>query len=190
MADTSSNGGSSSSKSLLFMMIALFAGVAILLGGGMFMASRILHSMELRVAGDKKTIRTPIGDFRTEKPSDVGPVLPVFPGAALVLPGDDALAAALRNRTHAQVLTTTYHTSGSRDSVANWYAEHLGAEFTQHSGTADLQLPEIFKDAAIGSTDVVFQGERAGQLKLVALVDDGGGTRITLARFDRRQMLR
>jgi hypothetical protein len=188
MADTSSSGGSSSSKSLLFMMIALFAGVAILLGGGMFMASRILHSMELRAAGDKKTIRTPIGDFRTEKPSDVGPVLPVYPGAALVMPGDDALAAALRNRTHAQMITTTYHTTGSRESVASWYAEHLGAEFTRHTGTADLQLSEVFKDASIGSTDVVFQGERAGQLKLVAVVDDAGGTKITLARYDKRQI--
>jgi hypothetical protein len=189
MADTSSSGGSSSSKSLLFMMIALFAGVGILLGGGMFMASRIVRSMELRVVGDNKTIRTPLGDFRTEKPTDVGPVLPVYPGAALVLPGDDALAAALRNRKHAQMLITTYYTNGSRDSVANWYAEHLGSEFTRHAGTAGLQLPEIFKDARIGSADVVFQGERAGQVKLVALLDDVGGTKITLARFDKRQIV-
>jgi hypothetical protein len=170
------------------MMIAMFSGVAVLLGGGMFMASRILHSMELRAAGDNTTIRTPLGDFRTERQSNVGPVLPVYPGAALVLPGDDALAAALRNRAHAQVLTTTYHTLGSRDSVASWYAEHLGPEFTRHFGTAELQNGELFRDANIANTDIVFEGERAGQLKLVALVDDRGGTKITLARLDKRQI--
>ena len=43
MAESSASGDSSSSKSLLWMMIALFVGLGGLLGGGLFMANRMVR---------------------------------------------------------------------------------------------------------------------------------------------------
>src|ERR1700674_3591767 len=86
MAKSSSDsGGASSSKSLLFMMIALTCGFGVLLGGGLLMASRVINALGIRAGSDKTTVRTPLGEFRVEKAKEVGPGLPVYPAAALVL---------------------------------------------------------------------------------------------------------
>src|SRR5260370_412512 len=88
MAKSSASAGSPSSKSLLFMMIAMTVGFCILLGGGMLMASRVISVLGLRSSSDKKTVRTPLGEFRYEKAKEVGPGLAAYPGASLLLPGD------------------------------------------------------------------------------------------------------
>ena len=87
MAQSASSGESSSSKSLFFMMAAMFCGFGILIGGGLLMTSRVIHALQLRSEGDKSIVRTPLGDYRVEKAKEVGPGLPVYPQASLVLPG-------------------------------------------------------------------------------------------------------
>jgi hypothetical protein len=124
MAQSSSSGESSSSKSLFFMMAAMFCGFGILLGAGLLMASRVIHSLQLRAEGDKTTVRTPLGDFRVEKAQQVGPGLPVYPQASLVLPGGAPLHLPADDN-QPQVVASTYHTNSSREYVVNWYLEHL-----------------------------------------------------------------
>lgn len=181
MANSSSgSGGAPSSKSLLFMMIAMTCGFCVLLGGGMLMASRVINALGIRNSSDKTTVRTPLGEFRLENAKDVGPGLPVYPAASLVLPGSQA-AHLPDNDDRPQVLASTYHTNSSREYVANWYVEHLSPEFArQDSGPKNL--PEAFRDSRISNDDIAFVGERGDQVRVVALTADDSGTKITLLR--------
>jgi hypothetical protein len=177
---TSASEGASSSKSLLFMMAAMLCGVTVLLGGGMLMASRVIHSLGLRAASDKTIVRTPLGDFRVEKAKEVGPGLPVYPQATLVLPGGDAPHAPLHDD-QPQVVSSTYHTNSLREYVVNWYLEHLSPEFVRQDN-GPKKLPEAFRAAHISDDDIAFVGERGDQIRVVALALDDTGTKITLLR--------
>jgi hypothetical protein len=181
MGKTSSgSGGAPSSKSLLFMMIAMTCGFCILLGGGLVIASRVIEAMQLRAGSDKSTVRTPIGDFRTEKAQQIGPGLPVYPQSDLVLPGADSQHAA-PNDAASQVVSSTYHTNASREFVVSWYMEHLSPEFTRQD-TGPKKLPEVFRYSHITDDDIAFLGERGDQVRAVSLTAEDTGTRITLLR--------
>jgi hypothetical protein len=180
MAQSASSGESSSSKSLFFMMAAMFCGFGILLGGGLLMASRVIHALQIRSEGDKTTVRTPLGDFRVEKAQEVGPGLPVYPQASLVLPGGGPVHLPT-NDNHPQVVASTYHTNSSREYVATWYLEHLSPEFVRQD-PGPKSLPEAFHESQVGEADVIFVGERGDQVRLVCLTTDDMGTKITLLR--------
>lgn len=183
MAKGSSSGNSSSSKSLMWMMIALFAGLAVLLGGGLFMASRVVRSMGLSAASAKDTVRTPGGSFRMEKETEVGPSLPVYPHASLIVPDDDSAATAIKQVQNG-INTSTYHTTDSRDFVDSWYIKHLSPEFTRHDA-GDKPVPAIFSDARVSDEDIAFVAERDQMVRVVALSLDSSGTKISLIRFDK-----
>jgi len=181
---SSTSGGAPSSKSLLFMMIAMTCGFCILLGAGLLMASRVINALGLRASSDKGTVRSPLGDFRMEKASAVGPGLPVYPQATLVLPGAEAARGAAAADDQPQVVSSTYHSNASREFVVNWYLEHLSPEFArQDSGTKNL--PAAFQNSRISEDDVTFLGERGDQVRLVALAQEDTGTKITLLRFSK-----
>jgi hypothetical protein len=181
--DSSTSGGAPSSKSLLFMMLAMTCGFCILLGGGLLMASRVIQALGLREASDKGTVRSPVGDYRLEKASAVGPGLPVYPQSTLVLPGAEA-ARVPAVAGQPQVVASTYHSNASREYVVNWYVEHLSPEFArQDSGTTNL--PAAFQNSRISEEDVTFLGERGDQVRLVALAQEDTGTKITLLRFSK-----
>jgi hypothetical protein len=162
------------------MMIALTCGFGVLLGGGLLMASRVISALGIRAGSDKTTVRTPLGEFRVEKAKEVGPGLPVYPAATLVLPGA-AAAHPPSSDDQPQVLASTYHTNSSREYVATWYLEHLSPEFVRQD-SGPKKLPEAFRDAHISDDDIAFVGERGEQLRVVALAIDDMGTKITLLR--------
>jgi hypothetical protein len=182
MAEASSSGNSSSSKSLMWMMIALFVGLAILLAGGLFVASRVVRSMGLSTASAKDTIRTPGGSFRLEKEGEVGPGLPVYPRSSLVVPDDSSAAAAIK-RAQNGIDLSTYHTLDLREFVDNWYTEHLSPEFTRHS-SGGKAVPAMLEDAAISDDDITFVAQRDQMVRIVALSLDSGGTKISLIRYN------
>ncbi|HUC53909.1 MAG TPA: hypothetical protein VMR90_07670 [Candidatus Cybelea sp.] len=177
---SSASAGSPSSKSLLFMMIAMTCGFCVLLGGGMLMASRVINVLGLRASSDKKTVRTPLGEFRFEKANEVGPGLPVYPGASLVLSGAAAGNVPAGDE-QPQVISSTYHTNSAREYVATWYVEHLSAEFRRQDA-GSKNLPEALRDSHISDDDIAFVGERGQQVRVVALTIDQTGTKITLLR--------
>ena len=177
---SSASGGGSSSRSLLFMMIAMTCGFCVLLSGGLLMASRVINALGVRAGSDKTTVRTPLGEFRLEKAKEVGPGLPVYPAATLVLAGAATTHLPL-NDDQPQVLTSTYHTNASREYVANWYLEHLSPEFARQD-SGPKKLPEALRDAHISDGDIAFVGERGDQIRVVALALDEMGTKITLLR--------
>jgi hypothetical protein len=181
MAEGSTSGNSSSSKSLMWMMIALFAGLGILLAGALFVASRAMRSIGLSAANAKETLRTPGGSFRLEKETEVGPGMPVYPRSSLVVPDDDTAMAAIKQAQRG-FNTSTYHTVDSRDAVDSWYSKHLSPEFTRHDA-GEKPVPAIFGDASVSGDDIAFMAERERLVRIVALTQDSGGTRISLIRF-------
>jgi hypothetical protein len=182
MAKESSSGNSSSSKSLMWMMIGLFAGLAFLLGAGLFVANRVIRSMGLSAASAKDTVRTAGGSFRLEKETEVGPGLPIYPRSSLILPDENAAADAIKQARNG-VETSTYHTTDSREFVDKWYQEHLSPEFARRDST-DKPVPAVFKDANVSENDVAFLAEREHMVRIVTLTLDSGGTKISLIRFN------
>jgi hypothetical protein len=180
MAQSASSGESSSSKSLFFMMAAIFCGFAILLSAGLLMTSRVIHALQLRSEGDKSIVRTPLGDYRVEKAKEVGPGLPVYPQASLVLPGGAPVRLPV-NDSQPQVLASTYHTNSSREYVADWYLGHLSPEFVRQD-PGPKNLPEVFQESHITEADTIFVGERGDQVRLVCLTTEDMGTKIILLR--------
>ena len=162
------------------MMIAMTCGFCVLLGGGLLMASRVINALGLRAGSDKATVRTPLGEFRVERAKEVGPGLPVYPAATLVLPGSAAAHLAL-HEDQPQVLASTYHTNTSREYVVNWYLEHLSPEFARQD-SGPKKLPQAFRNSHISDDDIAFVGERGDQIRAVALTLDDTGTKITLLR--------
>jgi len=178
-----SSGNASSSKSLMWMMVALFGGLALLLGMGLFVASRAVRSMGLSAASAKDTIRTPGGSFRLEKEGEVGPGLPVYPRASLIVPDDDAAAAAI-SQARKGIEVSAYQSNESRDFVDSWYAKHLSPEFTRHDA-GDHPADPLYADAHVSDSDIVFVAEREQKVRVVALSENPSGTRISLIRFDK-----
>jgi hypothetical protein len=185
MSNSSSSGNSSSSRTLMWMTVALFTGFGVMMGGGLFLASRLVRAMGMAAATKTKdTVHTPIGNFRLEKEDQVGPGLPVYPRSSLELPGDDATGAALREAQNG-VVTATYHTVDARDFVDRWYGEHLSPEFTRHEPDEKPQ-PELFRDVRVSENDIAFLAERGGQVRIVSLSVDTTGTTISLIQMHSR----
>lgn len=184
MAESSSSGDSSSSKSLLWMMIAVFVGLGGLLGGGLFLANRMVGSVGLAAATSKDIIHTPAGNFHLEKQNEVGPGLPVYSNASLVLPSEKSAALAIEER-NSGMNAVTYHTRDTRDSVDLWYSKHLSPEFARHDA-GENPLPEVLREARVTDSDIAFLAQRGRQVRIVALsLDAAGGTSISLVGFDK-----
>lgn len=167
----------------MWMMIGLFTGLAILLAGGLFLASRVVRSMGLSAASAKDTVRTPGGSFRLEKEREIGPGLPVYPRSSLIVPDDAAAAAAVKQAQNG-IETSTYHTTDTRDFVDSWYTKHLSPEFTRHDA-GDKAVPAVFSDPSVSDNDIAFVAEREQMVRIVALSLDSGGTKISLIRFSK-----
>ena len=162
------------------MMLAMTCGFSILLGGALLMTSRVINALGLRAGSDKTTVRTPLGEFRVEKAREVGPGLPVYPAAALVLRGS-ADAHVPLDDDRPQVMASIYHSNASREFVANWYLEHLSPEFARQD-SGPKKLPPALRDSPISDDDIAFVGERGDQVRAVSLATEDTGTKITLLR--------
>ena len=177
----SSTEGSSSSNSLFWMMLALVCALGILFGAGILVSSRVLSSMAPPVGADKLTVRTPIADLRVEKPNEIGPGLPLYPHAALLLSGGNT-AEGLPRPKHAQSQMTVYYTEDVSLLVDSWYLQHLGSEFVRHT-VGEPQSPAEMDEVPAPIDSIVFLGKRSAQIRMVTLTSNSTGTRITLVRF-------
>ncbi|HME12562.1 MAG TPA: hypothetical protein VKF79_06870 [Candidatus Acidoferrum sp.] len=182
MADTSSSGDSSSSKSLMWMMVALTAGLGVMLGGGLFIANTLLHSMTLAVAtGNKNTVRTPIGSFRLQKQDQIGPGLPVYPRASMQMPGSDSAGQIIQDAQDG-ITAVTYYSADDRDAIDNWYAQHLSTEFSRHDAS-ERPLPEAFRAVRVTDGDITFLAARGNNIRALTLSQEANGTRICLMQI-------
>ncbi len=163
-------------------MVALTAGLGVMLGGGLFIANTLLHSMGLAAAtGNKNIVRTPIGSFRVQKMDQLGPGLPVYPRASLELPGSDSTGQAIQDAQDG-LTTVTYHSTDERDAIDSWYTQHLSTEFTRHEGN-DRPLPEAFRAIRVADGDIAFLAERGSNIRALTLTQDANGTKICLMQI-------
>lgn len=183
MAQGSVSGNSSSSKSLMWMMVALFSGLALLLGAGVFFAGRVIKAVGLSAQGPKNAVHTASGTLLVEKEGQVGPGLPVYPRGAMVVPTSDDVKDDLQDSRNG-IERVTYQTTDTRDLVDSWYEKHLSAEFTRHDA-GEQPAPESVKSASVPAGDIAFVAERDQMARIVALSIDPNGTKITLIRIDK-----
>lgn len=181
----SSTGGSSSSSSLFWMMVAIVCAMGILFGAGILLSSRVLSSMATPAGADKVTVHTPIADLRFEKPNEIGPGLPLYPRAVLLLPGTNS-GEAMPQARHAQSQMTTYYTEDVPPLVDSWYLQHLSAEFVRHK-FGEPEAPAELGEVSSPIDSVAFLAKRGDQVRMVTLTSNSSGTRITLVRFTKRQ---
>ena len=153
-----------------------------LVAAGLFTAARLVRSMQFSSATDKRTIRTPIGDFRLQKAGQAGPGLPLYPGATLVLPSGKVITALSSDQQ--QTLTTTYHSNDPQSSVITWYAEHLDSEFVR-SQADHTPFAAVFHQLQIEPNAIAFLAQRGDQHRVVALQQDPTGITIILVRRDK-----
>jgi hypothetical protein len=171
------------SKSILWSMAAMFLGLAVLLGGGLYLASHMVNTVSVASVPSVDTIRTPAGSFRLERQGETGPGLPVYPNSALMMPSEKNAALALEERKHG-INTVHYLSRDARDSVDQWYTQHLGQEFARHDA-GERSLPPVFRDVHVSDTDIAFVAERGRQVRIVTLALDPLGTAISLLRFEK-----
>jgi hypothetical protein len=183
MAEGSVSGNSSASKSLMWMMVALFGGLALLLGAGVFFAGRVIKAMGLSVSSSKEAVRTPNGSLRVEREAQVGPGLPVYPRGSLIVPDDEDARERIKEALE-NVDIVMYQTIDTRDLVDAWYQKHLSPEFARHDA-GEKPTPEIYKDAHVGEDDIAFVAEREGKVRVVTLTLEPNGTRISLVRLQK-----
>src|SRR5579872_3752582 len=169
------------SGSLLWMKRGLSCGLALLLAGSIFMSSRLGHALQFRATANEATVRTAAGDWHIERPNEVGPGLPVYPDALLVLPGPSDPPTATKN-SQGEVQTAIYYSTDPSEFVDTWYLEHLGPEFVRGSSSGKVIPDGVLSGASISNSDVAFVGERGDQIRIVAIATKSTGTKITLAR--------
>lgn len=174
------SGSAFTSKSLFWMTTGLFLGLGVLLAIGIYTAYRVYPVLQNSPSGDDLIVSMPSGDYRVEKPEQIGPSLPVYPLASLVLPGKNAYSAHPSGKSSAPA-ATNYFTSDSRATVDTWYREHLSPEFMRYDA-GDNPLPAILHDAQVTPVDIAFLGERGDQVRIVVLALEPNGTRISFLR--------
>jgi hypothetical protein len=177
MSEGTTNG---TSKSLFWMTSGFVAGLALLLGGAFFMASRVVNAFQMANEGEKSVIRTAQGEFRLERPNQIGPGLPVYPGAILVLPTHVSKLDVAQKSDDGPV-AASYHSTDSHSAIDMWYRDHLSKEFHRYDLTQE-QLPEIFRSPRISAGNEAFVAARGSELRIVTLAADPTGTKITLGR--------
>ncbi|GEM_PF-1068760 len=184
MADGITSSSSSGSKHLMWMTAGLFVGMGVMMAGGLFMAGRVIRSVGLTAAmNGQDKIRTPGGDFRVEKDSDMGPRLLVYPRVSLELPGTSDAAESLKEA-QSGIKVVTYHSNDPQVFVDDWYKSHLMQDFTRYEA-ADKPQIEALKLPELADASVVFVSERGNKLGIVALTMDEDGTQIALVRVNK-----
>lgn len=181
MADVASS-GSSSSKSLMWMTAALFAGMAVLLVGGLFLATRVVKSLGIRNSLGAGSVQTKRGTYRLEREREVGPPVPMYPHASLIVPGDDAAEQSVKDNENG-IARVTYQSEDSRDFIDKWYQERLPQVFERH----DAETPRT-KDmitAGVSDKDIAFEATKGAHTRILTLTENTSGTQITVIRIDR-----
>ncbi|HUL14765.1 MAG TPA: hypothetical protein VLV88_02120 [Terriglobales bacterium] len=184
MAEGSVSGsGSSSSKSLMWMTAALFAGMAVLLTGGLFLAGRVVRSYGIRASLGSNTVQTKQGTYRLEREREVGPAVPMYPHASLVVPGDDEAAQAAKDAQNG-IARVIYESDDSTEFIDKWYQDHLPQGFERHD--AETPRSEILTAAGVRDNDIAFDATKNGHTRVVVISElMGGTTKISIVRIER-----
>ena len=177
----------SNNRALLWVLGTVVALVALLVGGGLYIASRIVRNVTVGPNGNVQ-VSTPAGEISVNKTTADTTGLPVYPGASLQ-PYQGAQVQFAPSR-EAQgglgVNVATYLTSASLNQVAGWYRKNLDPSFKERHGTrlgfTDDGIVEM------GHPSIAFVSkDDHDRSRIVALESKGDQTKIALVRVGKQE---
>lgn len=173
------------SKVALWMVVILGGCFAVLIVAGLLLVRFFAHRVNIREAGNKVAIETPVGSIHVNKAEAHATGLPVYPGAAARRDNGGSVEIS-GNDTRVGLATEEYRTSDPISKVQEWYRHKLGPEFRLETGRhGNRGRTGIHVDS--GDHDVGFVDDRSDGARVVALDDGSDGTKITLLRIGKRE---
>ncbi len=177
---------------LILAFIVLCSAMALWVGFRFL--TRGVHVQVNDTGGPQKevSIKTPFGGIEVNKQvNEAAFDLPIYPGAKRLTGHDDATVNMQFGDNIARIVVGKFHTSDPFDKVKAFYEERLTAEegkFTLNNTTWDSnnwgkEDGNFIRKDREGKT--VYEIKRHDSEKVVALKDEGDGTRIELVRVSK-----
>jgi hypothetical protein len=193
-----------SSSHVVAIALLVLALIMVVCAAGIWMGFRIIsrgvHVQVNDAGGDKKdvSIKTPFGDIEVNKNKGISESslgLPFYPGATPVTDHEDA-SVNMQFGSHAlRIVVGKFQTPDGLDKVKDFYQERLTQEvgkFTPRDHDIEFN-PGHWDDEEgnfVGKNHegkTVFEIKRKDSVKVAALKDQSGGTRIELVRVSHRE---
>ena len=177
----------SNNRALLWVLGTVVVLVAVLVGGGLYIASRIVRNVTVGPNGNVQ-VSTPAGEISVNKTTADTTGLPVYPGASLQ-PYQGAqvqFEPSKEAREGVGVNVATYMTSASLNEVAGWYRKNLDPSFEERHGTRAGFTDDGIVEMGHPSIAFVSKDER-DRARIVALESKGDQTKIVLVRIGERE---
>lgn len=173
------------SKVALWIVVILGGCFAVLIVAALLLVRFFVHRVNIREAGNRVAIETPVGSINVNKADAHATGLPVYPGAT-VSTGNGGSVEINGSDTRVGLATEQYRTGDAVSKVQEWYRHKLGPEFRLETGHQDnSRRTGMHVDS--GEHDVAFVDDRNDGARVVALDNGSDGTRITLLRIGKRE---
>jgi len=176
----------SSSNVIWWVLGIIGVCITLVIIAGLVVVSVLVHRVRVNSRDNKVEIQTPVGNLSVNQDSEHTTGLPVYPGAT-VEKSQGVNFDVSANGKSAGLAIEKYTSEDSRETVQQWYATRLGAEFklqVAHPGGND-QIQGL--PINVKTTDVAFVDDRGNGARVVALARHGDGTEITLVRAGKKE---
>jgi hypothetical protein len=176
----------SSSNVIWWVLGIIGACITLVIIAGLVVVSVLVHRVRVSTKNNNVEIQTPVGSLKVNQDNEHTTGLPVYPGATLEKSRGVSFDVESNGKS-AGLAIEKYTSDDSRETVQQWYASKLGAEFklkvANQGGNDQIQgLPVDVK-----TTDVAFVDDRGNGARVVALARHGDGTEITLVRAGKKE---
>ncbi len=178
---------SSNTRALLWVLGIVVALVVVFVGGGLYIASRIVRNVTVGPNGNVQ-VSTPAGEISVKKTTVDTTGLPVFPGATLQPKGAQVqFEPSKEEGGGVGVNVASYVTSASLNEVAAWYRKNLDPSFEERHG--DRVGSTDFGVIQMGHPSIAFvsKNEAHDRARIIALKPEGDQTKIALVRVGKQE---
>ncbi len=178
----------SNNRALLWVLGTVVALAVVFVGGGLYIASRIVRNVTVGPNGNVQ-VSTPAGEINVSKITADTTGLPVYPGAALQ-PRQGAqvqFEPSKKEGGGVGVNVATYMASASLNEVAGWYRKNLDPSFEErHGNQAEIN---DFGVVRMGHPSIAFvsKDKSHDRARIIALESKGDQTKIVLVRIGERE---
>lgn len=174
------------SQVALWIVVILGGCLAVLIVASLLLVRFFVQRVNIREAGNKVAIETPVGSINLNKREAHATGLPVYPGATVSTDNGGGSVEINGNETRVGLATEEYRTADPISKVRQWYRHKLGSEFrleTGHHENTRRSATHVNSD----DHDAAFVDDRDDGAHVVALDNEPDGTKITLLRIGKRE---
>jgi hypothetical protein len=171
-------------QAALWIVVILGSCLGTAIIAGLLLVRMFVHRLNVREAGNKVAIETPIGSINVNKAEAHATGLPVYPGATSNTENGGSVEIG-GSDSNLGLATEEYRTNDPITKVREWYRHRLGTEFRletggqEHANHRGVQIDT-------GDHDAAFVDDHNDGARVVALDSRDGGTKITLLRIGKR----